>query len=80
MKEILNEWREFLNEENQPPKNIIPKGFVEYETKEGDTIRLRCAYWIDGKVYSKSMMWFYYYPQLIAECKRVQKILMFNAD
>ena len=39
MKEILNEWREFLNEKNQPPKNIIPKGFVEYETKEGDTIQ-----------------------------------------
>ena len=38
MKEILNEWREFLNEKEQPPKNIIPKGFVEYETKEGDTI------------------------------------------
>lgn len=39
MKEILNEWREFLNEKKQPPKNIIPKGFVEYETKEGDTIQ-----------------------------------------
>jgi hypothetical protein len=39
MKEILNEWRQFLNEKKQPPKNIIPKGFVEYETKEGDTIQ-----------------------------------------
>ena len=39
MKQIIKEWREFLNEKKDPPKNLIPRGYVEYETKQGDTIQ-----------------------------------------
>ena len=39
MKEVLKEWREFLNEKKQPPRNLIPQGYVEYETREGDTVK-----------------------------------------
>lgn len=43
-----------------------------------DRLRLRCAYRVDDKIRSRSMMWFYYYPQMTKECKRIQKLLMRN--
>jgi len=63
---------------NRKVKRVCGCSHIDYKYEE-DTVRLRCAEPVSGKMYSRTTATYYYYPDMVPACIKMRDHLMYKA-